>query len=111
MVAMFKPIAPLANYVINKDFIAEVLCVNQDKPEMQCEGKCHLKKELKKATNSEKEKGIPTAAKIKVEDYPIGFIQFTSLESFTKSSNLSLLLNTGFILAGFANNLFQPPEL
>lgn len=38
----------VANYVINMDYIAEYLCENQDKPEMECNGKCHLKKELQK---------------------------------------------------------------
>lgn len=36
------------NYAINIDYIAEVLCINKDKPELSCHGKCHLAKELKK---------------------------------------------------------------
>lgn len=35
------------NYQWNKDYIARVLCVNRDKPEMKCEGKCYLCKKLK----------------------------------------------------------------
>lgn len=34
-------------YQWNKDFIARVLCVNRNKPEMKCEGKCYLCKKLK----------------------------------------------------------------
>jgi hypothetical protein len=37
------------NYQVNKDYIAEFLCVNKSKPELLCEGQCYLKKELKKA--------------------------------------------------------------
>jgi len=38
----------VADYLLNKDYIAKVLCVNRDKPEMKCNGKCHLAKQLKK---------------------------------------------------------------
>lgn len=37
----------LVNYAINKDYVAKVLCVNKNKPQMHCNGKCHLKKQLK----------------------------------------------------------------
>lgn len=33
-------------YLVRQDFIAEHLCVNRDKPEMDCHGKCHLRKQL-----------------------------------------------------------------
>jgi hypothetical protein len=37
----------VAYYQLNKDFIAQTLCENQDKPAMQCEGNCFLSKQLK----------------------------------------------------------------
>lgn len=51
---MVKPIIPLVEYMVNYDFIANVLCENKAKPEMHCNGKCHLMKELAKASESEK---------------------------------------------------------
>jgi hypothetical protein len=39
---------------VNQSYIAEVLCVNRDKPEMHCDGRCHLKKELDRDTQQEK---------------------------------------------------------
>jgi hypothetical protein len=38
----------LVDFKINQDFIAKVLCINKEEPELQCNGKCHLKKQLKK---------------------------------------------------------------
>ena len=35
-------------YVLRQDFIAEHLCVNRDKPEEDCHGKCHLRKQLER---------------------------------------------------------------
>lgn len=38
----------VADYSINKEFIAKYLCVNRDKPKSHCNGKCHLRKQLEK---------------------------------------------------------------
>lgn len=43
----------VADYLLNKDYIAKVLCVNREKPEMKCNGKCHLAKQLKKQDAAE----------------------------------------------------------
>ena len=34
------------DYFINQSEIIELFCINKEKPQMQCEGKCHLAKEL-----------------------------------------------------------------
>lgn len=34
-------------FKINQDFYARVLCINKEKPELKCHGKCQLKKQLK----------------------------------------------------------------
>ena len=49
-----KPILPVIDYVVNYEYISTVLCENKDKPELNCCGKCHLKKELAKASEGEK---------------------------------------------------------
>lgn len=36
------------NYLMHQNEITELFCVNKDEPEMQCNGKCHLKDMLKK---------------------------------------------------------------
>lgn len=36
-------------YVSNKSYVANVLCENKNRPAMQCNGKCYLAKQLKKA--------------------------------------------------------------
>ena len=49
-----KPILPVVDYVINYDYISKVLCENKAKPEIQCNGKCQLMKEMAKASEAEK---------------------------------------------------------
>lgn len=51
---LLKPILPLVDYGLNYDYISKVLCINKEKPQMHCNGKCHLMKELAKASESEK---------------------------------------------------------
>lgn len=36
------------DYYINQDYFAKVLCVNKDKPQLHCNGQCHLNAELEK---------------------------------------------------------------
>lgn len=49
-----KPVLPVLEYVVNYEYISKVLCINRDKPKMQCNGKCHLMQELAKASDAEK---------------------------------------------------------
>ncbi|WP_396171814.1 hypothetical protein [Flavobacterium sp.] len=54
LLILLKPVLPVVDYVVNYEYITKVLCVNKDKPKMKCNGKCHLMKELAKASDSEK---------------------------------------------------------
>ena len=49
-----KPILPVIDYIVNYDYISNVLCENKAKPQLKCNGKCHLMKELAKASENEK---------------------------------------------------------
>lgn len=51
---LVRPVIPVADYIINYDYITKVLCVNKAKPMMHCNGKCHLMKELAKTAEHEK---------------------------------------------------------
>jgi hypothetical protein len=80
-VALLKPVSPYLEYTINKDFIAKVLCINKDKPELKCNGKCHLTKQLKKASDTnEKKRGL-----ISIKDYPIGFVNISKFKIYCRN--------------------------
>ena len=49
---LFKPVIPVVEYIVFYDYIKNELCVNKDKPEMKCNGKCHLMKEMSKASDT-----------------------------------------------------------
>lgn len=46
---MFMAPIIFANYELRKDFIIKNYCVNKNRPEMHCDGKCYLAKQLEKA--------------------------------------------------------------
>ncbi|KIC65014.1 hypothetical protein RM51_00750 [Chryseobacterium taiwanense] len=43
---VFRPLIPLVEYAVNYDYISEVLCINKSNPELHCNGKCYLGKEI-----------------------------------------------------------------
>ena len=46
-------------YQVNKEYVAQNLCENRDKPEMNCCGKCYLRKQLKKVETNNTGTNIP----------------------------------------------------
>lgn len=104
---MLRPILPLFDYVINQDYIAEFLCVNTDKPELDCNGKCYLVQELEQQ-NKDKKENLP---KIAMEDYPIGFVHFISFASPKDTLYISISINysNNYSFMYIANR-FHPPN-
>ena len=50
------------DFYINRETITEEHCVNIDKPEMNCKGQCHLKKQLEAATPEQSKKTESTSS-------------------------------------------------
>ncbi len=75
---IIKPIFPLVDYVVNYEYITKTLCVNKAKPQMNCNGKCHLVKELAKAAESDK----PISSDKKQAAQEIEVLFFQSIQSF-----------------------------
>jgi hypothetical protein len=50
---VFRPLIPLVEYAVNYDYISKVLCVNKSKPELHCNGKCYLSKEIAKTNDTD----------------------------------------------------------
>lgn len=43
------------NFFVNQIEITELFCINKEKPQLQCNGKCHLTKQFIKAENNKDE--------------------------------------------------------
>ena len=109
-IAWLEPVMPFIEYQINKKYIAEVLCENKDKPKMHCNGKCHLKKQLKKANNQETGSELPVLPSSKTEQ--LTTLLFEKKHSFLKLIYLKKIITTyienyQFL---FEKNIFHPPK-
>jgi len=111
-IMLLKPIVPVFQYVINYEYISEVLCVNKEKPELKCNGKCHLMQELAKASEDEK----PISDK-KAHHSEVEILFFEQLNSFCFSAKNAIIVKT---IPSFYSNLynhiscdliFHPPSL
>jgi len=112
LLIFLKPVLPVVDYIINYDYISKVLCVNKAKPELKCNGKCQLMKNLAKA--AEEEKPISPEKKSKAQEIELLFFQeiqslITLQTSFHPKnripdnySNLYLRLNSC--------SVFRPPS-
>lgn len=106
-VAMLRPIAPILEYQLNKDYIAKVLCVNKDRPITVCQGSCYLTKRLQQ--EQQKEQSTP---QIQLKDYPIGWVTCFTLSIapvFSEDSCYALYYeHYGFLSSP---SLFHPPQV
>jgi hypothetical protein len=109
---ILKPIFPVIDYVVNYHYIATVLCENKSKPELKCCGKCHLKKELAKASEGEKPNSSDKKDTVKQE---VEVLFFQKIESFVTASfivtNPTLIGDNYSNLYSYLNDcsVFHPP--
>jgi len=109
---MLRPITPVISYYINYDYIVEELCENKAKPVLQCNGKCHLAKELKKTND-----GLDTeqpAPPLNMKEYPVApFLAQAILvqqKIFRKYNTVINGVHNTFI-ESYYTSIFQPPKL
>ncbi|MBP9689772.1 MAG: hypothetical protein KBE91_09195, partial [Bacteroidia bacterium] len=51
----------IAWFNINQDKVVELFCINKNKPEMDCEGKCYLAQKLNKSADATDNSTAPNA--------------------------------------------------
>ena len=52
LMAMSKAVTPFVANTLNKAYIIKEYCINKAKPELKCDGKCYLKKQIEKENAS-----------------------------------------------------------
>lgn len=107
MLAMYRPVAPVFDYLMNRDYIAEVFCINKDKPELSCNGQCYLMKSLKEKQPQDNSKAPP----IKLQDYPIGFFNILELPGvYVPVLEQEFTSHPSKRIASFKAAIFHPPN-
>ena len=98
-------------YQLNIDYIIDTYCINKDEPELQCNGKCHLAKQLQLTEDTTSDDSVNYSLLYEAF-YPVFFqscndinqnksYDFRALKEWAYSSNLEHL---------YVHDCFQPPE-
>lgn len=101
----------IVDFNINQDYIAEVLCINKDKPEMKCNGKCHLKKELKKTEDpveNPKTEFVQLRNEILYYQHPQKTIRDIIL---AEPKSKFITTNSDCYKSDYVSNIFHPPKI
>ncbi len=114
MLVIVSPAIPIADYVINYKHISQDLCENKDKPWMHCNGKCHLKKEIKKVLEDDnpgkKKTTLPT---LKLKEYTwyhsIGLHKKYYPKFFFQLEKQIIITQKTF--KGYLSDMIKPPPL
>jgi hypothetical protein len=95
-----------ASFQYNKDYISSTLCENIAIPEMECEGKCFLKKELEKEERQSSKQN--NNLKDKTETYFCEGANIVSFQSYLmpKMPSVSNIPN---LPKGFSEAIYHPP--
>jgi hypothetical protein len=109
-VAILRPFTPYVNYYLNKEKIAEEKCVNKDKPELACDGKCYLKSQVIREQQEQDES--PAVVNIDLEKYlfdtlsVLGYSLTQDFKSITKQNLIEFdLLSSNIEIP------FPPPKV
>ncbi|WP_376777512.1 hypothetical protein [Flavobacterium covae] len=109
---LLRPVEPMVSYIINYDYISNVLCENNDKPELKCNGKCYLQKQMAKIAEEEKPLQKDTK-QVKLEHetlflYPV-LESLIPIKIFNFQKNHFVYTNLYNFLK--ENLIFHPPSL
>lgn len=110
MIFLVRPVLPVLEYIINYDFIVAELCENRDKPVLECNGKCHLMKELAKASEDEKPLSEKKTLHLQTELLflePVNNVSIAIQYNYAKKSKIIPYSNLYSSINSFS--IFHPP--
>lgn len=104
--ASFQNSLYFIDYQINKDYY-KAMCINKQKPELDCSGKCQVRKEAQKEESPIS--NIKYSFEINV--IPVKNTEFTLKNPIVFTSKTKIVsINHILTLDGYLKNSLQPPE-
>lgn len=110
---LVKPLWPVAEYIMNYDYIVNVLCENKDKPRLNCDGKCYLAKLLAEEADDDKNPFGEKRSKTEAQ-HLVYFEVLPQIDLVVNNFNIQLAnFKTTEVLRTtlLTSDLGQPPEL
>jgi hypothetical protein len=112
LLASCRVALPLMEYVLHYNYIATELCENKDKPELDCCGKCYVKKKIataEEAENSTKPPSPKERQSIEVFQHLLTSFGIEITQPIYTTHSFFFLVAPR-LLIGFASVPAQPPE-
>lgn len=100
----------VVDYQLHKERITELFCVNKAKPQLHCNGKCHLAKQLRKAADEESKVPNGAVAKLKFEALPLLRFQVARPVSYPAAPPRFALLRAARYAFSPVHGIFHPPS-
>lgn len=111
-----KTIVTFVGFKWNQAYIATNLCENRAKPALECDGKCYLKKQLKKQQESEDtplltEKGQFFDVFIQQEVELFAFSSFQAPIKVVQLAKTTFFRNVDLYAHLLVTRIFRPPSI
>ncbi len=109
MVLALRTAMPILDYAVNYEYISTQLCENRAKPELRCNGKCYVKKEILKSSENQ------NAKESKVQIKSIDFFVMNEISEFKADFSVEKNVENNFqncfnlVLKPFNESVFHPP--
>lgn len=97
-----------AGFEMNRGYIAKELCINRNRPELHCNGRCYLMNKLKQAQDKE-QKQEHQFQKIQLQQ-PVALLPFVFKQYAIQTIHFRIPLITGMPVAR-VNAIFHPPQV
>lgn len=96
------------DFKLNQDYIAKVLCINRDKPQLNCNGSCILMQKMKKAQDSEQSQEKNTSKPQTLETFCASLFEFKALRHHAEKEKFAAY--NELYLAHYLAEIFHPPQ-
>jgi len=95
------------DFLVNRNYIAKTLCVNQDKPQMHCKGNCYLAKQMQEQQDENKQSGNTRKEKFEVQFFFLP--DETTISYVLPSITFTYALKSVSIISQYQQSVFHPP--
>ncbi|MGB1204141.1 MAG: hypothetical protein ACPG5B_00775 [Chitinophagales bacterium] len=103
-----KDMAVYALFKVNQQYVTSQFCVNKDKAEMKCNGKCFLKKQIKE--NKENKTNFPSSLPEEITNITLFTIANSVQTLFVPSQKYKVVSTPQKLsIQGYLREIFHPP--
>ena len=94
-------------YELNKTYISTTLCENKDKPELECNGKCYLKKKISQADKQQQKQERTSSKSFFSDHYLLSQCRF---KSYIRQTDIYIPLPGHSYHPYSPQAIFHPPQ-